>query len=83
MRVQLRMSGLVARYLPPGACDGKAEYDLPDGASVAELMDRLGIPGDGKHLVIVNDTAIPRAERPRHLLGDGDRISIVPPLKGG
>lgn len=77
------MSGPVARYLPPDARDGRAEYDLPDGASVAELMDRLGIPGGGKHLVIVNDTAVPQAERQRHVLGDGDRLSIVPPLKGG
>ena len=81
MKITVKMSGLIAKLLP-GSADG-VEVDLEDGATVSRLMDHLKLPGNESYLVIANDTTVPKGKRPEHKLSDGDRVAIVPPLKGG
>jgi thiamine biosynthesis protein ThiS len=75
------MSGLIAK-LVPGSQDG-AEISLSEDATVSSLMAQLALPGNETYLVIVNDSTVPKDKRATHELSDGDRVSIVPPLKGG
>jgi len=81
MKVTVKMSGMIARTVP-GSADG-IEVKLLDGATVSNLMTRLGLPGNETYLIIVNDSTVPKDRRATHKLSDGDRIAIVPPLKGG
>ena len=81
MKVTVKMSGMIARQVP-GSADG-IEVKLLDGATIGSLMTRLGLPGNETYLVIVNDSTVPKDRRATHKLSDGDRIAIVPPLKGG
>ncbi len=81
MKVTVKMSGLIAQFVP-GSADG-VEMSLIDGATVSSLMTRLGLPGDESYPVIVNDSTVPTDKRTAYKLSDGDRIAIVPPLKGG
>lgn len=81
MKVTIKMSGLMARHVP-GSANG-VEMNLLEGATIGGVMTRLGLPGDQTYLVIVNDSTVPKDKRASHKLSDGDRISIVPPLKGG
>lgn len=81
MNVTVKMSGLIAK-LVPGSADG-VEVNLLDGSTLGSLMTRLGLPGNENYLVIVNDSTVPKDRRAEHQLSDGDRIAIVPPLKGG
>lgn len=83
MKIRLKMSGLIARYLPADSANGQATVELPDDMSVAGLMSRLGLPEEERFLVIVNDSTVPQDMRASRTLDDGDRVSIVPPLKGG
>lgn len=81
MEVTLKMSGLMARYVPGSAAGTKMH--LLDGTTISGLMARLGLPGDETYLVIVNDSTVAKDRHRTHVLSDGDRVSIVPPLKGG
>lgn len=81
MKVSVKMSGLIARYLP--GSEGGVELDIETGSTVEDLMKRLGLPAGENYLVIVNDATVPKARRGDHALSKDDRISIVPPLKGG
>ncbi|MDH5410721.1 MAG: MoaD/ThiS family protein [Alphaproteobacteria bacterium] len=81
MKVTVKMSGMIAKMVP-GSADG-IDITLLEGASVSSLMTRLGLPGNETYLVIVNDTTVPKDRRLTHKLSEGDRIAIVPPLKGG
>lgn len=81
MKVTVKMSGMIARIVP-GSADG-IEVKLLDGATVSSLMARLGLPGNETYLIIINDSTVPKDRRATHKLSDGDRIAIVPPLKGG
>jgi len=83
MKITLRMTGLAARYLPPGSTGSLTDMVIPDGTTVGALMRQLGLPGEDSYLVIVSDVAVPLAKRPSHRLVEGDMIAIVPPLKGG
>ena len=81
MEVTLKMSGLIARYVP-GSADG-TKMNLLEGTTISGLMARLGLSGDETYLVIVNDSTVSKDRHKTHVLSDGDRISIVPPLRGG
>lgn len=81
MKVIVKMSGLIAKYVP-GSAEG-VEVNLLQGASLSSLMTRLGLPGNENYLIIVNDATVPKDRRLTYKLSEGDRIAIVPPLKGG
>lgn len=56
--------------------------DLPDGAGLLELFDRLGV---GAKWVVaeVNGQAIPRSQMGSVALHDGDRVELVRAVAGG
>jgi thiamine biosynthesis protein ThiS len=81
MNVTVKTSGMIAKFVP-GSAEG-VEVKLPDGSTISSLMTRLGLPGNETYLIIVNDSTVPRDRRATYKLSDGDRIAIVPPLKGG
>jgi thiamine biosynthesis protein ThiS len=81
MNVTVKMSGLIAK-LVPGSADG-VEIDLAEGSTISSLMTKLSLPGNENYLVIANDTTVPKDKRADHKLSNGDRVAIVPPLKGG
>jgi len=63
----------------PAAARGEATLDLPDGATLADLLDQLGISGRVQ-LITVNDQ--PEPDRGR-VLGNGDDVRIFPFVVGG
>ena len=83
MRISLKTAGNLGRYMPPGTSGNMAQLDIEDGATPVQVMDRLGMPPEGSYLVILNDTEVPKAERAACKLRDGDKLAIVPPLRGG
>ena len=79
MRVEVRLFAHLATYLPAGANGDGATLDVPPGATVGDLIARLGIPDDGSDLAVVNGLD---AERD-HVLVEGDVLTMFPPLAGG
>lgn len=55
---------------------------FPAGASVAELVERLGLTGR-KLAVAVNRDVVPRARYATHRLVEGDRVEILEAVGGG
>lgn len=56
--------------------------DLPDGATVADLLEALGL---GSRWVVVerNGEPVPRAEVETAVLDQGDRLELVRAVAGG
>ena len=79
MKVEVRLFATLARYLPRSATGDSATFDLPDGASVADIVSSLAVPPDLECLTVVNGRDAARD----HRLADGDVLSIFPPLAGG
>ena len=96
MQIQVHLFSILRDCLPPGAearggSAGKATVTLPEGATLADLVTRLGID---RHLgyraseltssaswqVMVSGRFELDMDR---VLQDGDEVSIFPPVSGG
>jgi sulfur carrier protein len=58
------------------------QRELPDGTTVAVLLEILGVPLSGV-AVARNDRIVRRAEYGAHELADGDHIEIIKAVAGG
>ena len=80
MEIKLSLHGALSRYRPPEVAGYSAFLlEVPDGATVAAVVERLGIPRSWLRAVFVNDQACPIDWK----LGHGDRVSLFPPAGGG
>ncbi len=78
MMLEVRLYATLRRYAVDRT-DGVVTIDLPEGATVGELLDGLGIPADEVKLAMVNGI---HAEVWRVLIAS-DRIGLFPPVGGG
>jgi molybdopterin synthase catalytic subunit/molybdopterin converting factor small subunit len=83
MRVQVISFGVVKDWLGSSA----NTVELPDGASVGQLMDRLraGLAERNPPLSLQGIAVSVNAEyaRPEFVLHDGDEVGLLPPVSGG
>jgi thiamine biosynthesis protein ThiS len=77
MRISVHLHGILRDVLPP-ASKGRGSVDLPENATVADLLTSLGI--ERRVIVAVNGQA--RADA-THPLQDGDQVVIYTPVGGG
>ena len=66
------------RFLPRGA-DGPQRYVLPDGATVAELLEAIGIPA-GSELTAAVNGELAALDAP---LAPDDEVMLLSPMEGG
>ena len=78
MQVQVKLFSRFREHLPPDT-RGEATISLPDGATIDDLIDHLGIVRRVK-LVTINGER--QADYAR-LLRDDDRVRIFPVVVGG
>ena len=79
MTIQLALFAYLSPYHPDGQGGRTARpIDVADGATVGELIARLGLP-DGPRVVLVNS----RHAGDEQELHEGDRLAIFPPIAGG
>ncbi len=83
MKITVKTGGLLYEYLPPERTANRAELEVADAATPAQVMQDLGFPADATYLVIVNGELVPTEKRAQLRLSEGDQLSINPPLKGG
>lgn len=83
MKITVKATGLLAKHLPTGAEGNAAEIEVSEDATPADVIARLGMPGEGRYLVAVNGSVVPRAEHGTHRLGENDTLAIMPPIRGG
>jgi sulfur carrier protein len=57
--------------------------DLPDGSTLASLLDALGIHARAVAAMEHNGEPVPRADQAIRSLADGDRIELVRAVAGG
>lgn len=74
------VSGPVLKQHPQGVRSGSPlEVELPDGSTLADLVNCLGLPVEEVKVVFVDG----RARRLEHRLAPEDEIGIFPPIGGG
>jgi molybdopterin converting factor small subunit len=77
MRLRLRLHAQLRDLLPSAGTLTGHELELPDGATVDSLCQRLGL--SGPRLVYIDHRRV-SGER---LLAEGETVHVMPPLAGG
>lgn len=84
MKISFKLYASLGQYLPAAARDeNRVELDLPEAATVAQVIEPFGLPAKLVHLVLVNGVYVAPEQRLSHVLKDGDTLAIWPPIAGG
>ena len=79
MEVVVQLFANLADYGPPGSRGRAVRVDLPEGATVGELLRRLRIPEETSRILLVNG----HDADPTVRLNPDDVVAVLPPLVGG
>jgi sulfur carrier protein ThiS len=79
VEVEVHLFANLADYGPPGGQRGAVRVEVPEGARLHDLMERLRIPNEVPRLLLVNG----REAEPTARLRPGDIVDVLPPLVGG
>lgn len=77
IRIEVEMLGHLRKYLAQG--NQKATFDVPEGATVGDLLAQLGIQNDEAWNVSIEGKLVDQ----NHRLKEGTRILVFPPIAGG
>jgi sulfur-carrier protein len=77
MKVRVELQSYLDQYAPGAA--STFDYEAPDGATVREVTQKLGVPHELATVIVVNGSAI----TPDEALAEGDRLTLIPPIAGG
>lgn len=84
MRITFKLFATLQDYLPADAKKTNAmPLELPEGATVAEVVARFALPQKLVHLVVIDGHFVPRDQRQGRVLKDGETLAIWPPVAGG
>lgn len=79
MRVKVRLSATLVNYVPSANPGISFEVELPQGATLADLMNQLNLPQKEVKVAFVNGRIEPVDFRLQH----GNEVGIFPPIGGG
>jgi sulfur-carrier protein len=77
--VQAKLFATLRQHRPGIGLGEPFAVDLPQGATVGDLIQELALPEREVKLVFVNG----RLREKDHVLADGDQLGIFPPVGGG
>jgi sulfur carrier protein ThiS len=84
MKIVFKLYASLTQYLPADArYDNRVPLELPEGSTVAQVIEPFGLPHKLVHLVLVNGVYVPPEQRLTRELVDGDVLAIWPPIAGG
>jgi sulfur-carrier protein len=79
MQIEVRLFATLRRIIPEIKEKGSITAEIEDGATIADLMVKLGVPADETKVIMLN---FKQAE-PEDPLQDGDRVAFIPAVGGG
>ncbi len=77
MKVEVHLLGILAQYSPAG--EEKFKADLPEEATVQQLLEDLKFPASLERMILVNGVQAQLSTR----LKNGDDVFIFAPAAGG
>ena len=84
MHITFKLYASLTQHLPPEARrSNQIALEVPDGTSIAKIIEPFGMPEKSVHLVLVNGVYVPLDQRLSLIPRDGDVLAIWPPIAGG
>ena len=79
IEVEVRLYATLRKYSPETGVGEPVILQMPEGASLADLLVRLGVPKSEMKTAFVNN----RQQDEDYRLCDGDRVAFFSPIAGG
>ena len=79
MQVHVKLFANLSRFSGDMAPGAPLDVEVPDGATIADLVNRLNLPHEQVKIVFVNGRARPMDWS----LGLGDEVGLFPLIGGG
>ena len=79
MKVNIRVFATLRRYLPELGIGEPLTLDVPEGTTLDEIREQVGLPEEEVKVYMRNN----RQARPEDTAEDGDRITFIPAVAGG
>ena len=67
------------RYPQSVRAGSRMDIELPQGSTLADLVEHLGLPPEKVRVIFVNG----RIQQRDHILVSGDEVGLFPPVGGG
>ncbi len=84
MQITFKLYATLGQYLPPERrADNRMPLEVPEGATIAQVIEPFGLPPKLVHLVLVNGHYVQPEDRLTKPLAEGDVLAIWPPIAGG
>ena len=83
MSVSVKLGGSLVEFAPPEQPGNSHSMTLVTQTSVQNVLDQLAVPAEQPLMVILNDAMVARPDYNKTLLADGDKLSLMPPIKAG
>jgi sulfur carrier protein ThiS len=84
MRITFKLYASLSQYLPADARrSNQMALEVPDAASIAQIIEPFGMPEKLVHLVLINGVYVAPEQRLGFVPKDGDVLAIWPPIAGG
>ena len=84
MQIRFKLYATLQDYLPAEAKKTNAvAIDIDAQTSVAQLIERYGLPRKSCHLVLVDGHFVSPEAWATRILKDGETLAIWPPVAGG
>ncbi len=80
MRITVNIYAYLRYYLPePDKIMQEKEWEMPEGAAVKNVLERLRLPKEVRVTVLLNNNSVDM----KALLKEGDIVHILPQMVGG
>lgn len=79
LKVKVKLFGIFRNYLPSESEGPTFWMEFEEGATLEEILVRLGIPEEEPKALVHNH----RAGKKEQVLADGDVVAVFPPVAGG
>lgn len=79
MEITVTLYATLTRYHPEGKKNETFSLELPEGSTVKDLLDKLGIKEDEVKQVFIRH----KSRSKDHPLEDGEKVAVFPPVGGG
>jgi sulfur carrier protein ThiS len=83
VRINVKLVAHSGAPIPGIGPDGEGSMELPDGATVADVLDKLDVAKEKLTMALVNDAVVRPALHKEHRLQDEDLLTVFPPIEGG
>ena len=79
MNIIVKLHATLRKYLPAGSHDNVVPLQMPEGATVADVITHLAISPAHTRMIVSGADHL----EPTTVLHDGQEVNLFPPLAGG